>query len=252
MPTLEELAELSERYYSEKQIDKIVTAVRVPISAAARASLRRELNSAAYYYLSSKDDPTPAQLRNHLADIEKAAQKLLSVLGTGNITRRSTSAEIELGLPTSMGEALQIAADDELSENGQPFTQSSSEMVSRAILGIGSLQRLASRALVEAKKNVKPHGKTRDDQRLLFLGVLAEIYRKIFDEEPRVSRGRNQKPGGPFLCFVETCLVEIGEKRSLERVVQLAKQAKDFDTKFFGIGKYRTGEATVISRGRVT
>ncbi len=232
------MAELSERYYSEEQIDNIVTAVRVPISAAKRADLRRELNSAAYYYLSSKDEPTPAQLRDRLAAIEKAAQKLLSVLGTTrNITSQSTSAEIELGFPaTSMGAALQIAADDELSENGQPFTQSSSEMVSRAILGIGSLQRLASRALVEAKKKVIPHGKTRDDERLLFAGVLAEIYRKFFDKEPRVSRGRNQKPGGPFLCFIETCFAEIGERRSHERVVQLAKQAKDFDiTKLFGI-----------------
>ena len=216
------------RYYSEGQVDKIVTAVRVPISAAKRASLRRELNSAAFYYLSSKDDPTPAQLRDHLAAIETAVQKLLSVLGTGNITSQSASSWIELELPASVGAALQVAADDELSENGQPFTQSSSEMVSRAILGIGSLQRLASRALVEAKKNVKPHGKTRDDERLLFLGALARIYRKTFDEEPRVSRGRNQKPGGPFLCFVETCFAEIGERRSHERVVQLAKQAKDF------------------------
>ena len=206
------MAELSERYYSEEQVDTIVAAVRLPISAAKRADLHRALNRAALLYVFLKDDLKPAQVRNHLVAIENAAQKLLSVLGTGNISSQPTFSEVMYAV---VGENFVAGDDFELVEE-------------EAIRGIRSLQRWASLALVQAKKNVKPHGRRRDEGRLFFLRALAEIYRKTFDRKPGVVTGSNQ-PGGPFFRFVNTCLAEMGENLSPERVAKLAKQAKDFN-----------------------
>lgn len=213
------MAELSERYYSEEQVDTIVAAVRLPISAAKRADLHRALNRAALLYVFLKDDLKPAQVRNHLAAIEKAAQKLLNVLGAGNITSQPTFSEVMYAV---VGE--NIVAGGENFVAGDDF-----ELVEeKAIRGIRSLQRWASLALVQAKKNVTPHGRRRDEGRLFFLRALSEIYRKTFDRKPGVTTGSNQ-PGGPFFRFVNTCLAEIGENLSPERVAKLAKQAKDFN-----------------------
>ncbi len=88
--------------YSVEQIDRIVTAVGLPVDAAKRADLHGKLNTAVSDYLSSTDDPTPAQVRDRLAAIEKATQELLSAFGKVRDT----------GLPTPSVKALDMPVAD--------------------------------------------------------------------------------------------------------------------------------------------
>ena len=210
--------------YSEEQVSKIVTAVSLTVGEAKRDYLHKELNKAAKYYLYIRDDPTPAQLRNHLAAIEKAAERLISALRTGKYKSQSTTAEILSEMPIRVLSRLVDSVESDFKKKFQP-TIDGYDRVKETILSVSSLRHWASSAEIEVNKEVKPHGKTPDIESIFFAGALAEIYRKTFDRKPGVSRGSNQ-PGGPFFRFVDTCLTEIGDKRSPESIAELAKRGK--------------------------
>ena len=110
--------------YSVEQVDRIVKAVGLPVDAAKRADLHGKLNTAVSDYLSSRDDPTPAKVRDRLAAIEKATQKLLSTLGNVKETGLPTPSVMALDMSAAVVSRLDVAADDELSEEGQPITHS--------------------------------------------------------------------------------------------------------------------------------
>ncbi len=230
--------------YSLEHVDRIVTAVRLPVDAAKRAYLHGELNTAASDYLLSRDELTPAQIRDRLAAIEKATQKLLSTLGNVKETGLPAPAvnPFEMLVPVLI--RLQLAAGDVLSEESQPITQSGYIPVGEVIRGIRLLQRLATRALAEAEAEVKPHGRTRYYEREWFAADLARIYRETFQKEPGVSRSPiTNRPGGPFVRFVRTCLEELGERCSLETVAKLAKRGKKWDP---GIISITDGDGRVL------
>ncbi len=231
--------------YSVEQVDRIVTAVRLPVDEAKRAYLHRELNTVAGVYLSSRDDPTPAKVRDRLAAIEKATQKLLSALRNVNVKETGQPpVQVYLEMLTSVVIRLEIAADEELSEEGEPITQSGYARVMEAMRGVLSLQRWATRALALQEKDVKPHGRTRDREREWFAAGLAHIYRETFQKEPGVSRSPiTNRPGGPFVRFVRTCLEELGERCSLETVAKLAKRGKKWDP---GIISITDGDGRVL------
>ncbi len=222
--------------YSVEHVDRIVTAVRLPVDAAKRAYLHGELNTAASDYLLSRDELTPAQIRDRLAAIEKATQKLLSTLGNVKETGLPAPAvnPFEVLVPVLI--RLQLAAGDVLSEESQPITQSGYIRVGEVIRGIRFLQRLATRALAEAEAEVKPHGRTRYYEREWFAADLARIYRETFQKEPGVSRSPvTNRPGGPFVRFVKTCLEELGEKYSLETVAKLARLGKNWNPEIISV-----------------
>ena len=212
--------------YSEEQVTKIVTAVSITVGAAKRNYLHHELNKAARQYLVFKNDPTPAQLRNHLAAIEKAAERLNSALVTGKYMSQSTTAEIRR-MPLRVTSRLVDSAESEPTKNVQPTFESCFDRVKEAILSVNSLRRWASSAAIEVNKEVKPHGKTSDIDSIFFAGALARIYHETFNRPPGVSRNsRTHLPSGPFFRFVDSCLTEIDDKRSPESVAELAKRGK--------------------------
>ena len=132
-----------------------------------------------------------------------------------------------------------------MSEESQPITQSGYIRVGEVIRGIRFLQRLATRALAEAEAEVKPHGRTRNYEREWFAADLARIYRETFQKEPGVSRSPStNRPGGPFVRFVKTCLDELGEKYSLETVAKLARLGKNYDSEIISVS-IRSGDGRV-------
>ncbi len=218
--------------YSVEQVDRIVNAVRLPVDEAKRAYLHRELNTVAGVYLSSRDDLTPAKVRDRLAAIEKASQELLSAFRNVNVKETGQPpVQVYLEMFTSVVIQLEITADEEESEEGQPITQSGTIRVREAIRGIFSLQRWATRALAQVKEfDVKRRGRTKNISQRWFLAGLARIYYVTFQRKPGVSRSpATNRPGGPFFRFVRSCLEELGERYSLETVAKLARRGKKYD-----------------------
>ena len=221
--------------YSEEQVNKIVAEVSITVGAAKRTYLHHELNEAARKYLFLRGDPTPARLRNHLTAIENAAERLASALRTGKYKSQSTTAEIFRRVPVRVLSRLVDSAESDSTKNVQSTIDSGFDRVKEAILSVSSLQRWASSAATEVNKEVKPRGKTPDIDRIFFARDLARIYHETFGRVPGVSRHPSTHvPRGPFIRFVDSCLIVIGENRRLESVAELAKTGQEWALKTSG------------------
>ena len=201
---------------SPDDIERIIECVGFPVEQAKRVILQRWLNWSVSNYRSDRADPTPANMRNRLAAIAKRAQSLLETL------------EVEDD-SVALLVWLEIAADDEFTEEQATGLASGGQRLQEAVRGVQALQRWAAGAMVDVKKNVKRRGKTPDYAREIFMASSAKIYRYAFSRKPGVSRSSKGKPGGPFVRFIDACLREIDENLSPETVATWAHRGIHFD-----------------------
>ena len=217
---------------SPEDIDRIIEHVGLPVDRAKRVILQRWLNWSVPMYQSHRADPTPANMRDRLAAIAKRARSLLEAL---EVEGDTLSASLGLSV------WLEMAADDAFTEEQPSGGASSRERLQEIVRGVQALQRWATEAMVEVKKETKRRGKTPDDAREYFMASLAGIYQYAFGRKPGVSRSsKGGKPGGPFVRFIDACLRAIGEQCSLETVATWARRGMRF------------GGGIVEVRGRVT
>lgn len=243
-------------YFSLEQTYAIIECVNLPIEAAKRSPLHRQLNEAAVDYKFFKAEPAPAELRDRLLAVAKAANNLLTKLGgeeandlRGIIELTLYSAEQELSLNERIEELEGIKEISQQSKLG-PVHDAIHGIPSRfgrvrdAIRGIKALQLWAEHASREAGEMAKPSGKTENLARRWFARDLAGIYRETFGKEPGVSWSEpEQQTIGPFVRFLDACFECLDEKLSLSTISKIGKHAKDWNYGIVKIAKVKPPES---------
>ena len=176
------------------------------ISVSRDLALVEQLNIAAAIYLRDamwETKPRPAELKDRLGKIKRAAARLLKTLGLGTKSRSSPSL-----IPHAIRSRLGVHAGP---------GKSGSEQVRSAAATVKQLHDWADRELGMMKYRPRaPLVYSGDAAFNKLLHAIAALWRDFLGGTPQVSflgetsKKRRGKPCGPFFTFVNACLGPLG------------------------------------------
>ena len=232
-------------HYSDRDIDTIASSLPdfVP---AADMDIGSELNERAEHYFTLKqwqDQPPPSKQRDELEAIAKAAGRVLKKLEVfdGDLASEQTTdvlrnrlraaadraAEAEGGYPDLPPRFFEI--------DGQKYPDyRGDEAFAASVLGIKRIaywSKSAAKFLAPEvqKSNRERHAADKALEVLVF--QLANLYESLTGRQPSVSRPTDGgEPGGPWLRFLNACLLPLGlnlSAHALDARWRRVKRARD-------------------------